>query len=73
MFTPWQWDKRLEPLMQTPREWQKVFESENARTAHSTRYKLAKGDYKTPEGKWEFSARTEGETTNVYARYLGEA
>ena len=67
------WRDRLEPLMDRPGEWARVYEAAlNSRGTIMGHMKHRR--YVYPEGRWEFTTRTNPDDPTryyLYARYLG--
>lgn len=69
------WPKRLSPLLDHPKRWAVVYESENSARAYSMSSALRSSialPVGTTRDQWEFVARTTGGKGCVYARYLGD-
>ena len=61
------WFDRLEPVMERPGKWARVYEAPTPQTANTTASGLRSGRFKIPDGEFEFKYDGIG----VYARYLG--
>lgn len=65
------WRDRLEPIMESPNEWIRVYEYDLPATAYSVVSALRRGDKEAPTGNWQFRASKVRRRGVVYARYLG--
>ena len=66
------WVDRLQPLMENPGEWARVYEG-SLGTARSTSNSLRSGKTQIPDGDWEFvSRKIDEDTGGIWAVYWGE-
>lgn len=66
------WVERLQPLMENPGEWARVYEG-SLGTARSTSNSLRSGKTQIPDGDWEFvSRKIDDDTGGIWAVYWGD-
>lgn len=65
------WEPLLTPLMEHPGRWALVKSYTAASSARNSVTGLRLGRVRAPAGRWEFTSRTNGDSADVYARYLG--
>ena len=67
------WVHALTPLTEQPGVWHLVATWPSRRAANDAAARIKSGHAATPGGEWEFTTSAKGDTSSLFARFVGAA